>query len=569
MSEAQPADKKAGERLVGRLPWERELRLWSGIVLFAFVTMHLLNHALGVFGLELMQSVQTVRLALWQNIAGTVLLYGAFALHIAMSLKRVARRRFAKLPPDEAVQIVLGLLIPYLLIDHLIGTRIQDQFGYDQSYENVLRRIWGEPAVKQTALVLVTWIHGCIGIAQAARGRHWYLRYRELWFAFAILVPVLSLAGFVAAAREVTAMGLAPEPLTRADYFALVDIVNWSLVAISAVLGLVFAIVLWRLLHRRKSGLVTIRYTGHGAFQVGRGTTVLEASRINGIPHPALCGGRGRCSTCRIAVTSPLADLPAPSLSERAMLERISAPPNVRLACQLRPKEDLTVQILLPIMPTTMRVQAKDDVYRWGVERDVTVLFVDIRAFNTLTQRQLPYDLVLLLNRFFREMTQAAELHQGRVDAFMADGLMAIFGLAGKPDAGARDGVMSARAMLKVIDTLNSEFGAALPIPLRIGIGVHTGPAIIAQLGDEERGLLVTALGETVTIASRLEAATKDFLTDCLVSAETAKRSGLDLPRYGNKRLHVRGREEPIILHVLPDALAPVKPAPAAELSSP
>ena len=114
------------------------------------------------------------------------------------------------------------------------------------------------------------------------------------------------------------------------------------------------------------------------------------------------------------------------------MLERISAPPNVRLACQLRPKEDIAVQILLPILPMSGRFQAKDDVYRWGVERDVTVLFVDIRAFNTLTRKQLPYDLVLLLNRFIREMTQAVEAHDGRVDTFMADGLMAIFGLSAR-----------------------------------------------------------------------------------------------------------------------------------------
>jgi adenylate cyclase len=148
----------------------------------------------------------------------------------------------------------------------------------------------------------------------------------------------------------------------------------------------------------------------------------------------------------------------------------------------------------------------------------------------------------------------------------MADGLMAIFGLSSGTDAGARDGVQAARDMLRVIDELNGEFGAALPIPLRIGIGVHTGPAIIAQLGDEERGLLVTALGETVTIASRLEAATKDFLTDCLISAQTAKKSGLDLPRFGGKKLHIRGRDEAIVLHVLGDA-EPAKAPPTPEMS--
>ena len=84
--------------------------------------------------------------------------------------------------------------------------------------------------------------------------------------------------------------------------------------------------------------------------------------------------------------------------------------------------------------------------------------------------------------------------------------------------------------MMKAVTALNDEFGAALPIPLRVGIGIHTGQAMVAQIGDPAHGLLITALGETVSIASRLEAATKDFLTDCLISAQTAKASGFDLP---------------------------------------
>jgi adenylate cyclase len=567
MTDDTSGAKQARGVPAGRLPWERELRLWSGVVLFVFVSMHLMNHALGVFGVEVMEAVQRWRVFLWQSPPGTVLLYSAFTIHIVFSLKRVARRRFTRLPADEAVQIVMGVLIPYLLIDHLVGTRVQSLYGYSERYADVLRRIWGDPAIKQAALVLVTWMHGCIGIAQAARSANWYHRYREAWFVFAFLVPTLALAGFVSAAREVTAAGSETQPLTREDYFALVRIIDWSLVAMVAVLALVLATVIFRIMRRHRSGRITIRYTGHGSVEVGRGTTILEASRINAIPHPALCGGRGRCSTCRVAILSDPRDLPTPSQAERAMLERISAPPNVRLACQLRPKEDLSLQILLPIVPIPGRLQARDDIYRWGVERDVTVLFVDIRAFNTLTRRQLPYDLVLLLNRFIREMTQAVEAHHGRVDMFMADGLMAIFGLAGASDAGAKDGVQAARAMLRVIDDLNGEFGAALPIPLRIGIGVHTGPAIIAQLGDEERGLLVTALGETVSIASKLEIATKDFLTDCLLSAQTVKRSGMDLPRFAGKKLHIRGRDEPIVLHVLGESGPAKAPPPAPELS--
>src|SRR3954447_18617200 len=96
-----------------RWAWEREARLWAGIVLFVFVTMHLLNHALGVFGIAVMEAVQQPRIALWQSPPGTVALSGAFLVHIVLALKRTARRRFASMPPDEALQIVLGLLIPY------------------------------------------------------------------------------------------------------------------------------------------------------------------------------------------------------------------------------------------------------------------------------------------------------------------------------------------------------------------------------------------------------------------------------------------------------------------------
>src|SRR5947207_1197360 len=105
--------------------WEREARLWAGVVLFVFVTMHLLNHTLGVFGVAVMEAVQRPRMALWQSLPGTVLLYGAFLVHAVLALKRMARRRFSRLPPDEALQIALGLLIPYLIIDHVVGTRVQ------------------------------------------------------------------------------------------------------------------------------------------------------------------------------------------------------------------------------------------------------------------------------------------------------------------------------------------------------------------------------------------------------------------------------------------------------------
>jgi adenylate cyclase len=541
-------------RIAWRLPREREWRLWAGVVLFVFVTTHLLNHALGIFGVGVMEAVQEWRIWIWQSNIGTGLLYGALLVHAVLALKRLTTRRISRMPFEDLVQIALGLAIPYFLIGHVLGTRISASYGYSESYKEVLARIWRGDEFRQILLLLCAWTHGCIGIGQVLRGRKFYSRWRDLLILATGMLPTLALAGFFAAGREIAAQGYAPEALKVDDILALMALGQKLLLGFAGLLFVVALVMLLRVLLRLRSGSITIRYIGHGSFKIPRGTTVLEASRANAIPHPAQCGGRGRCSTCRVAVTSDPSALPPPNTAERTMLERISAPANVRLACQLRPDSDLSVQILLPIVPIGMRGRSGDDLYRWGAEREITALFVDIRAFNAMTRLQIPYDIVLLMNRFVQEMTQAAEAHGGRVDAFAADGLIAIFGLDDEAGRGAFSAIRAAQDMLKSVDGLNKEFGAALSIPLRVGIGIHSGPAIIARIGDAERGMRLVALGETVSIAGRLEASTKEYLTDCLISEETVQRSGLSLRRQNGKSLHIVGRDKPIALYMLEEA---------------
>lgn len=544
---------------------ERESRLWSGLVLFAFVATHLINHAIGIAGLHWMTLAQTWHLAVWDSPPGTVLLYGAFTVHLVLVLKRLARRRAVHMPIDEAVQILLGLLIPYLLIDHVIATRIAHaMIGSNLDYGSLLPAIWDGKAVAQSVLLCFAWIHGCIGVTQSLRTRESYRRWRRLWSAFVVLVPALALAGFTVAAREAVLLQLAdgydrdysayagPGAAALADAQARLQAIGRDAhLAFFLALGAVCAFAVAREVNLRRGGAVTVRYVGHGEVKVTRGTTVLEASRIAGIPHPALCGGRGRCSTCRIAVSEGLDDLPPPNGIEGPMLRRLAAPANVRLACQLRPMHDISAQILLPILPRTERQQVLDEAYRWGAERRVSVLFVDIRAFNGLTRRLTPYDMTVLINLFIKEMSQVAEAHGGRVDSFMTDRLMAVFGLVERSGAGARDAIAAAKAMLAAVDDINEKHGAALPFPLRIGIGIHTGDAVVTVIGDSARGLLLTAMGDTVTIASQLEAATKDLLVDCLVSGETVKASGLNLPRHETKSLMVGDLDAPIAIHRL------------------
>ncbi len=532
---------------------ERGLRLWSGVILFVFVLTHLLNHAVGVMGVETMEMVQYYRVWTWRTWVGTALLYGAFAVHIALAVKRIITRRTWRMPTQEALQIALGLAIPVLLYEHVIGTRLaSDLAGVANNYAAILGILWPAKAMTQITLLIVVWVHGIIGLHYALRARSWFPRWREALLVLAVLIPSLAIAGFVSAGRE--ALELA-DPGTRwtpeqvAVALEALRIANATIMA--AAIGLVAAIIIMALI-RRFGRSVRVRYVGHGSIDLPRGSTLLEGSRGAGIPHPSLCGGRARCSSCRVLILDGQNSLPQPGAAESAMLRRISAPPRVRLACQIRPERDLAVQILLPIEIREGNVDWSEEALEWGTARQATVLFVDLRGFTKLAQSQLPYDLVVLLNRFISEMRQSIEGHGGRVTAIMTDGMMAVFGLKGERGAGSRNAISAAEDMLRSAETLNSEYRAALHMPLRIGIGIHTGEIVIGRVGDDSRGYEISVLGETVSIASHLENATKEVLADCLVSETTVDASRRSHAHFGRRReLNLPGMSKPIAAYGL------------------
>jgi adenylate cyclase len=536
----------------GQVAWEREFRLWAGLILFAFLTTHLLNHALGIFGLATMEAVQIWRVWIWRSWPGTIALYGAACVHVSLALKRIASRRTWHMPVEEAAQIVLGVTIPVLLLEHVIGTRYSSTYlDVDDSYSPILKILRSNYFYWQIALVLVAWSHGVIGIHYAFRTKPWFERFRETGLVLAFLIPVLAIAGFLAASREAAEQEIPAAVWNAAQIDGFKRALQGAHRILMAVAGALILVIVVGEIRRRIKKQIPIRYTGHGQIYLRPGSSLLEGSRENGIPHPSICGGRARCSTCRVLVLSGLQSLPEPAPAEKALLDRISAPKSVRLACQIRPTSELAVQILLPVAPRAGGVDWEEESYKWGVGREVTILFVDIRAFTMLSSRQLPHDTVLFVNRFIAEMTQAVEARGGRVGMFLSDGLMAVFGLGGQRGAGSRAAIMCAMDMLKAAQTLDGELGSALPVPLRIGIGIHTGHAVIARVGDPERGYMVTALGETVSIASRLESATKELLADCIISDAAMAASGFMLSGAQRREIHLRGRPRPIKVHAV------------------
>lgn len=546
MSLQQAAATRGGMGMEQVSSWSRDIRFASGMVLLFFATTHFLNHAAGIAGVAAMEVAQEWRYWLWHSWAGTVALYGSLLVHPFFALVRVAQRRTFKMPAREMLQIALGLAIPLFLIDHIVGTRVMGSFFHlDESYHAVLRRLWPGLAVSQTILLLLVWVHGIIGLHFTLRSRDGYQRWRDPFLLLAILIPILALIGFAVGGREADQMVMPPEVSSDAQIVMFNQNVTWAKTVFYGLVGCFIAFVAIREIRVRTTRQITVRFVGHGVRKLAPGLTVLEMFRRFGIPHAALCGGRARCATCRVLVLDGGDALPPPGVNEAKLLRRIAAPERVRLACQIRPREDVQVQILLASrLSATTPGQIEPDTSI--AKRGLTVVVADLRAFSALSARQLPQELIGLLNRFFDEMAQAIAAHGGRIDAFYGDGFMAVFGLEGTPARSAQTAIAAAGDIVRAVEALNREFGAALPLPLRIGIGIHSGQAITGAVENESLGRRDITVGETVAVAAQLELATRRVLADILVSEDTIRASGRSYRGTTALKITIRGREKPL-----------------------
>ncbi len=533
-------------------------RMISGLVLFAYVVAHLVNHSLGIVSLAAMEAMLEWVRPVWASIPGTVGIYGAFLVHVGLAFFALWERRTLKLRPLETLQYLLGFSIPLLASTHVTGTRINDSLlgGDGSHYVKVLAGLWyAEPlnGVVQIALLFIAWVHVCIGLRFWLRLRPWYETAQPYLYAAALLLPVFALLGFVAGERELGA-ALQQNPGLLASTLAsrvlpgarpLLNDIAWGI--FGALLGVTAGVLVARLIRsrrQRRRGVSRITYPGRRWIDIPHGFSVLDASQMLGMPHTSICGGKGRCSTCRIRVLAEPDALPPPAADEQRVLQRIRAPPNVRLACQLRPRGAVNV---LPLVtsPLIGRDHLRRPVSADGGEREIVVMFADLHDFTRLAETRLPYDVVFILNRYFQEMGQAVEGAGGHVDKFIGDGVMALFGLQIASGRACMQALSAARMMFVRLDEINSALGGDLDAPLRMGIGIHVGPAVVGEIGYG-RTRSLTAIGDTVNIASRLQTLSKTYGCELVVSDKLVAVAGLELRDLPSHELVIEGRCAPL-----------------------
>jgi adenylate cyclase len=281
--------------------------------------------------------------------------------------------------------------------------------------------------------------------------------------------------------------------------------------------------------------------------------TVLNAGLRAGLPFAHACGGRASCSTCRVVVVEGRSSCTDQTAKERAIAERLGFSPEFRLACQTKVSADLTVRRLVLDDDDVDLADIRTGFIRrhvrgaaaWafggvarhrtrpqaiGEEQHVAVLFADIRGFTGFAEALLAYDVIHVLERHLRVATKTVERHGGVVTSFMGDGLMALF----RPGQRRSPSDRAVRAGLEMVvesdarrPVLSDLYGRSF----QLDVGVHSGPAIVGTVGGG--GSSVTAIGDTVNLASRIEQANKEFGTRLLISEATLAEldGGVDVGR--------------------------------------
>lgn len=568
MAKNAPSDRKPLDAPRTRLDWPaivNRARLISGLTMLCFVSSHLLNHALGLHSLDLMIGAQDWFMAFWHIKGVTVAFALAASVHLALAMWSIFRRRnLWAMKRWEASQLLFGLMIPPLLVEHFVMTRVTLELYHAYvDYTYVIYRLFQDPlkAWLQAVLLIVAWTHGMIGLNFWLRYKPWFPAWRPYLGAAMLLIPVLALAGYWSAAREIMLLSRDPVWLAAAlkqmkapdleameRLYAMRNVLWLSFVTLlMSVLGARLLRAAWDARRRR----ITITYPGGRKLRLTPGPSVLEISLSHGVPHASVCGGRGRCSTCRVKLGKGLEELEPAAEGEAKVLARVGASERVRLACQIRPTADIDVMPLLPASVAPAQSTKFPD-YHHGRDMPVVVMFADLRGFTTLSETRLPYDVVFILNRYFRAMGEAIESSGGHLDKFIGDGIMALFGLDDGPEAGARNALRAAKRMIERLEDLNRDLAEDLMEPLRIGIGLHAGGAIVGDLGHGSATSL-TAIGDVVNTASRLESASKDFKTALVVSEAVMQLAGLPSDLLESHRYTPRGRAEGMTIGVLRD----------------
>ena len=541
----------------------RRARMYSGLVIFLYVTVHLVNHSMGLISLEVMEGLRQRVSAFNRNIVVSLTLYGALLVHTLLGFHHLLTRRSFKMSAKDWTQLVTSFALPLVLLPHIFASGYTPRFKDAQtSYKVVLNGMLEDGGIYFMGLfVIFVWVHGIIGITSMIKFHPVYQKYKNAFLVVSWLLPILAVLGAVTASKEL-ATDIENNKIIMEQVYAEANIgkeleaelmqtsdllmVNYLFILLGVTL---FVFVLHQV--RKAFRKIKITYPNGKEVRVAKGTSILEASREHRIGHVSMCGGRGRCSTCRVRVMSDIETLPPRNGIESLVAERLSLQDNVRLACQLRPTSAVEVRPLVNAPVETLTTEDRETLC--GREEEIVVMFVDLRGFTAISEKLLPYDTVYLLNQYFKIAGEAIVQSGGRIDKFIGDGIMALFTDGSGVEENSKNALLAAGKLAEGIKELSTETSSDFGSDLKFGIGIHAGTSVVGAMGYGEN-ITDTAIGDCVNVASRLEQLTKEEECQLIITSDLYQRSGLSLKASYEKNVTVKGKSEAFKISAFKDA---------------
>jgi adenylate cyclase len=266
-----------------------------------------------------------------------------------------------------------------------------------------------------------------------------------------------------------------------------------------------------------------VNFLGEKMVPISEDETILHASLKAGIPHYHACGGNAKCSTCRVLILEGMEKLTPVNEKEHALRQRILLPQNVRLACQTRVTGEpvLLKRIIRDKTDIHLYVHKIDgeDRQQIGIEKELALMFLDIREFTPFMEKSMPFDVIHIINRLYLLFEKVIKRFKGAIIETAGDGLYAAFGFDTSVIDAATNAYRAATNIFKELQNFNKDYlEPYFSHSVNVGIGLHAGKVIMGSIEVNKRDQL-KIMGLPVNIAARLQAATRELNNNFIVSA--------------------------------------------------
>jgi len=299
-----------------------------------------------------------------------------------------------------------------------------------------------------------------------------------------------------------------------------------------------------------------VEFLGERTIDVEQGQSLLNASLSAGIPHFHACGGKAKCSTCRVLVLAGNENLNKPNGAETKLKSKIGLPDAVRLACQTHVSGPVKVERMLrdeSDIQSVIQVNGKDPkkfkLKSLGLEKHLVLFFLDIRNFTAFVETHPPFDVIYTMRKIFSSFNEIIVKNRGEVIETAGDEIYAIFGRSSVGNSSADNAISAGLKILDALEHFNKTYHSILQQEIQVGIGIHSGNVVLGEinLGSKTK---VSTVGLAINIASRIQKYTKKLNNDLLVSHEAIKESSIQVNAKPTK-VKLEGVTSPILVYPL------------------